>query len=115
MLSLVAQKAQPWLLQPFPMGAPGGVGAQECLGGHGVGQGMAGHGVGQGMNGHGMGQGMNGHGIGQGMNGHGVGGALALPGDTCTWGMFAKFSAGVWRSWAAQAGSVGVSGNGGMQ
>lgn len=81
MLGLVAQKAQPWLLQPLPMGAPGGVGAQEPVGGHGgAGDGWAVE----------RDRGWMGS-----AEGAAAAGALVLPGDTCTWGMFAEFSAGV--------------------
>lgn len=81
--------------KPFPVGAPGGVSGGEPVGG----QQLARCGAGDGW-------------------------ALewelllqwpcALPGSTCPWGRSAKFTAGVWRSWAAQAGSVGESGNGGV-
>lgn len=79
MLGLVAQKAQPWLLQPLPMGAPGGVGAQEPVGGHGgAGDGWAVE-RDRGWMGMAWGRGWMGS-----AEGAAAAGALVLPGDTCT-------------------------------
>lgn len=97
-LSLVAQKAEPLLLQTFPRG-----GSRRCQ--WRWARGWAALGMVRGR---------------EGMDGWAVEWDLqlqwlyALPGSTCTWGTSAKFTAAVQRSWAAQAGSVGESVNGGV-
>lgn len=97
-LSLVAQKAEPLLLQTFPRG-----GSRRCQWRWARGWAVLGMVWGR-----------------EGMDGWAVEWDLqlqwlyALPGSTCTWGTSAKFTAAVQRSWAAQAGSVGESGNGGV-